>query len=97
TRGSTTDHRPKQTRGITIVTERVWPRRRNDEMRLFELTLLFDQNRRCRSWLAGLESQRSYPGATFTTIKGRPNELDETCVLNVSGRGDDEMVVIELA
>jgi hypothetical protein len=75
----------------------MWPRRRNDKVRLFELTLLFDQNGCCRSWLAGLESLWPHAGAAFTTIKRSPNELDETCMLNVPGRGDDEIVVIELA
>src|SRR5262245_36032921 len=75
----------------------MWPGRRNDEVRLFELTLLFDQNRRCWSRLAVVECLWPHGGATFTTIKRCPDKLDETCVLDIPRRRDDEIVVMEFA
>jgi len=74
----------------------MWPRRRKHEMRLFELTLLFDQNRSCRTRFARLQCLRSHGRAAFTTVKRSADEFQQTLVIDVSGRCYDEIAVRKL-
>src|SRR5689334_3033987 len=73
------------------------PRRCEHEVRLFELTLLLDQNRSRGSWPAGIESLRSYARATLTTIKRTSHKLHQTIVVNVSCRCNNQVAVRKLA
>lgn len=66
-------------------------------MRLFELALLFYQNRRGRARFAVFKCLRTYCRTTFTTIEGSANQLDQTLVIDISCRGDDQVIVIKLA
>src|ERR1044071_10485421 len=75
----------------------MWPWRREHEMRLFELALLFDQNRSCGTRSARLKCLRSHRRATLTTVKRRANQFKQSLMIHVSGRGDDEIVVRKLA
>src|SRR6185369_16488073 len=87
----------QQAPGVTIVAERVRPGRRNYQVRLFELALLFDQNRRGWSRFAGVESLRPNARAAFTTVKRLSDQLDQSLVIDIPGRRDDQVVVIKLA
>src|ERR1700752_5430733 len=75
----------------------MWPRRGEHEMRLFELAFLFDQNRSCRTRFAWRNRLWPHGGATFTTVKRGANQLKQTLMIDVSGRGYDEIAVGKLA
>src|SRR5215213_6701316 len=96
-RRSTADDRTKQTRRIAVVAECVRPGRCDHKVRLFEFTFLFDQDRCGWSRLTGIDSLRPQSGATLATIKRTSNQIDQTRVIHVSGRGDDEIGIRKLA
>src|SRR6185369_5429726 len=75
----------------------MWPGRREHEMRLFEFAFLFDQNRSGRTRFARLECLRPHRRATLTTVKRSADQFKQTCVIHVSGRCYDEIVVRKLA
>src|SRR6185295_10761428 len=75
----------------------MWPWRREHEMRLFEFAFLFDQNGRRRARSARLNCLRPHSCATFTTVKGSADQLEQSCVIDVSGRRYDEIAVGKLA
>src|SRR5689334_17288284 len=65
-------------------------------MCLFELTLLFDQDRRCRTRAATIDRTRSRGCATLAAVERSAHELDQTIMIDVSRRSDDEVAVREL-
>src|SRR5688572_9963379 len=76
-RSPSADDRTQKTCGIPVRSSRVWPRRCEHEMSLFEFTLLLDQDRSCGTRTAMVNCMRPCAGTAFTTIKRGRDEFNQ--------------------